>query len=312
MQTRAYVKPKFGRHTPSGAGLEVVYAVGRVNQLEVTWMRRTGLRVTFLLIAVASAATPMLVRADPVQVLAAGSLRGVVGDLAIAASAVGIEVRSDFGGSGLLRERIEKGEKADLFLSADLASPRKLQALGRTVLPVVVFARNRMCVVSRRSAGVTETNLVDRFLADGVRVKTSAPVADPAGDYAWAIFDRIEAARPGAGAKLKEKAQGNMTVTAPSTVPGQSAAAALFAANLVDMSITYCSASAGLEKEMPDLVSVEVPPALDPHPMYGIAVLSDRPEVLRLAILLLSEQGQALVARNGLVPLSATDRPRKP
>jgi molybdate transport system substrate-binding protein len=275
-------------------------------------MRATGPRASLLLIAAASAAMPTLVWADPVVVLAAGSLRGVVNDLAAAGKAMSVDVRSDFGGSGLLRERIETGEKADLFLSADLASPRKLQALGRTVLPVVVFARNRMCVVSRRSAGVTQTNLVDRLLANGVRVKTSAPIADPSGDYAWTIFDRIEAARPGAGAKLKEKAEANMTVTAPSTAPGQSAAAALFAAKLIDMSITYCSASAGLEKEIPDLVSIEVPPALDPHPLYGLAVLSDRPEVLRLAVLLLSEEGQALIARNGLVPLSATNRPQKP
>ena len=274
-------------------------------------MRWRGLGA-FLLTAAASAGTPMLVRADPVQILAAGSLRGVVTDLAAAANAVSIEIRSDFGGSGLLRERIEKGEKADLFLSADLASPRKLQALGRTALPVVAFARNRMCVVSRRSAGVTEKNLVDRLLATGVRVKTSAPIADPSGDYAWTIFDRIEAARPGAGAKLKEKAQANMTVTAPSSAPGQSAAAALFAADLVDMSITYCSASVDLEKEIPGLASIEVPRELDPHPMYGIAVLSDRPEVLRLAVFLLSEEGQALVARNGLVPLSATDGPQTP
>ena len=110
-------------------------------------MRWRGLGA-FLLTAAASAGTPMLVRADPVQILAAGSLRGVVTDLAAAANAVSIEIRSDFGGSGLLRERIEKGEKADLFLSADLASPRKLQALGRTVLPVVVFARNRMMTLN--------------------------------------------------------------------------------------------------------------------------------------------------------------------
>jgi len=176
----------------------------------------------------------------------------------------------------------------------------------------VKSARNRMCIVSRKSAGVTQKNVVDRLLAKDVRLKTSAPIADPSGDYAWAIFDRIEAARPGAGATLKEKAQANMTVTAPSTVPGQSAAAALFAANLIDMSITYCSASAGLEKEITELVSIEVPPALDPHPMYGIAVLSDRPEVLRLVVLLLSEEGQALIERNGLQPLSATETPPRP
>lgn len=274
-------------------------------------MRVAGLGAS-LLIALAIAATPAVVRADPVQILAAGSLRGVVSDLAAAGNAVRIEVRSDFGGSGLLRERIEKGAKADLFLSADLGSPRKLQTLGRTVLPVIAFARNRMCIVSRGSAGVTQENLVDRLLAKGIRVKTSEPIADPSGDYAWAIFDRIEAARPGAGAKLKEKAQANMNVTAPPAAPGQSAAAALFAASLIDLSITYCSASAGLAKEIPSLVSLEVPPALDPRPVYGLAVLSDRPEVLRLALLLLSEEGQALIARNGLVPISATDRESKP
>jgi ABC-type molybdate transport system substrate-binding protein len=263
-----------------------------------------------LLIAVAGAASPAVARADAVEVLAAGSLRGVVSDLAAAAKAANVEIRSDFGGSGLLRERIANGAKADLFLSADLGSPRNLQALGRTVIPVVAFARNRMCVVSRRSAGVTPQNLVDRLVTPGVRVKTSAPVADPSGDYAWAIFDRIEASRPGAGAKLKEKAQAVMTATAPSPPAGLSAAAALFAANLIDMSITYCSASVGLEKELPDLASLEVPAALDPQPVYGLAVLSDRPEVLRLALLLLSEQGQALIARNGLLPL-VTAAPRQ-
>ena len=115
-----------------------------------------------------------------------------------------------FGGSGALRERIEKGEKPDLFLSADLGSPQKLAAQGRTVVPVAAFARNRMCIVSRRSAGVTAANLVDRLLATETRVKTSTPIADPSGDYAWAIFDRIDALKPGAGALLKAKAQAAM------------------------------------------------------------------------------------------------------
>jgi ABC-type molybdate transport system substrate-binding protein len=278
---------------------------GRIEQDEVISMR--GIKLG-LLIAVASAMWSALAHAGPVEILAAGSLRGVVNDLAAAAGRMNVEVKSDFGGSGLLRERIENGANADLFLSADLGSPRKLQALGKTALPVVAFARNRMCVVSRRSAGVTQKNLAERLLAAGVRVKTSTPVADPAGDYAWAIFDRIDAVRPGAGAKLKTKAQANMAVTAPTPAPGQSAAAALFAANLIDVSITYCSAATGLAQELPDLVSSEVPPAFDPHPLYGLAVLSDRPDALRIALFLLSEEGQALIARNGLVPVSGATR----
>jgi ABC-type molybdate transport system substrate-binding protein len=251
-------------------------------------------------VAASSAAEP-----EPVQIFAAGSLRGVVTDLAAEAGpALGIQIQPSFGGSGAMRERIEKGESADLLMSADLASPRKLEAQGRTVVPVIAFARNRMCIVTRRSAGVTAANLIDRMLADGVRLKTSTPIVDPSGDYAWSIFSKIEAARPGAGALLEHKAQASMSLVAKPTTPTQSAAAALFAANAIDLSITYCSGSGALEKELPELTSLPVPPALDPHPVYGVAVLSAKPQVLRLALFLLSEKGQDLIAKAGLVPLT--------
>ena len=242
--------------------------------------------------------------ADTVEIFSAGSLRGVVGDLAKeASSAFNIEIKASFGGSGSMRERIEKGETPDLFMSADVGSPQKLESAGRTVVPVIAFARNRMCIISRKAAGVTESNLIDRLLAKGVRVKTSTPIADPSGDYAWAIFDRIDAIRPGAGAKLKEKAQAMMGVSAAPS-PGQSAIGALFAAKQVDMSITYCSGWPALEKEGAGLTSLVVPPKLDPHPVYGMAVLSNKPEAMRVALLLLSEKGQAIIAQEGLVPLT--------
>jgi molybdate transport system substrate-binding protein len=243
-------------------------------------------------------------QAQTVAIYAAGSLRGVVAELSRdAGAAFNITVTPTFGGSGALRERIEKGDQPDLFLSADVGSPLKLAALGRTVVPVAAFARNRMCVVARRAAGLTASNLVDHFLASEVRIKTSTPIADPSGDYAWAIFDRIDSMRPGSGAILKAKAQATMNAVATPQSASQSAAAALFAAHQIDMSITYCSGSASLEKELPELASLEVPPQLDPHPLYGMAVLSSKPEVLRLALYLLSGKGQAIVAAAGLVPI---------
>ena len=169
---------------------------------------------------------------------------------------------------------------------------------------MIAFARNRMCIVSPKSANVTPRNLIDRLLNKSVRVKTSTPVADPSGDYAWAIFDHIEALRPGSGAVLKEKAQSLMGVTATPASPTQSAAAALFASKQIDVSITYCSGFAALQKEIPELTRFPVPPRLDPHPLYGAAVLSDRPQALRLALFLLSEQGQAIVSKQGLVPVT--------
>ncbi|HTT03402.1 MAG TPA: substrate-binding domain-containing protein [Steroidobacteraceae bacterium] len=248
-------------------------------------------------------------RADSVEIFAAGSLRATVGELAQEAhSTFNIDVQASFGGSGLMRERIEKGAKPDLFLSADLGSPRKLEAAGRTVVPVIAFARNRMCIVSRPEAKVTAANLIDRLLAPEIRVKTSTPIVDPAGDYAWAIFDRIEAMRPGAGATLKAKAQALMKVSATPATPNQSAMAALFAAHQIDLAITYCSGVPALSKEVPRLANLVIPPALDPHPVDGVAVLSARPEVMRLVLLLLSEKGQAIIERAGLVPIASVPR----
>lgn len=240
-----------------------------------------------------------------VQIFAAGSLRGVVTELAAQAGpALGIEVKSSFGGSGSMRERIEKGEPADLLMSADLGSPEKLEAQGRTVVPTIAFARNRMCIVSRKAAGVTAANLIDRLLDAKVRLKTSTPIVDPSGDYAWSIFKRIETLRPGVAGVLEKKSQASLNLIVTPATPSQSAAAALFASHAIDMSITYCSATAALEKEMPELTSLVVPADLDPHPIYGVAVLAAKPEVMRLALFLLSEKGQAIIAKQGLVPLT--------
>lgn len=269
-----------------------------MNSPRTSWRRDTCLAALLCAASASAFAAP-----ETVEIFSAGSLRGVVNDLATeVAPGLNIEVKATLGGSGLLRERIEKGETPDLFMSADLGNPRKLEVAGRTIVPVVEIARNRMCVVSRRSAGVTAGNLIDRLLDKKIRVKTSTPIADPAGDYAWAIFDAVESLRPGAGAVLKEKARALMDVKAPAQ-PGQHPYAALFEAGLIDLSITYCSGIAALEKDAPGLASFPVPPALDPHPVDGLAVLTNNPAAQRLALYLLSEKGQAIVAREGLIPV---------
>ena len=262
-----------------------------------------------LLIAAAwaAAAQAQAARSQTVRIYAAGSLRGVVGDLAKgAARDLGLAVEGQFGGSGLMRGKIEAGDHPDLLLSADLASPRRLEAMGRTVVPVIAFARNRECIVSRKSLGLTPANLVDKLLAKDVKLRTGQPIADPSGDYGFAILDKIDAERPGAGRALKDKANAVMNATTAPTAPGQSAQAALFAAHRIDVAITYCSA--GLDKELPDLVSFPAPAEFDPHPVYGAAVLSARPEVMRAALYLLSDKGQAIVENNGLIPLLAPAR----
>jgi ABC-type molybdate transport system substrate-binding protein len=243
--------------------------------------------------------------ADTVEIYAAGSLRTAVEALVKqAVLGADVELKPTFGGSGILRQRIEAGEHPDLFLSADMGNPRKLAEAGRAIVPVVAFARNRMCLVARQSVGLTQTNLVDRMLAADLRLKTSTPVLDPAGDYAMAIFDRIDASRPGAGRILREKAQSLMDASkAMPPVAGHSAGASLFLNNQIDLMVTYCSATQAVEKEVPGLATVIVPPELEPRPVYGMAVLSAKPGAMRFALFLLSEDGQAIVARAGLLPI---------
>jgi molybdate transport system substrate-binding protein len=268
-------------------------------------------RIWLLLGAAAGGASfAVPARAETISLYSAGSLRHAVAALVKEAGLpADVEVKSTFGGSGSLRQRIESGESPDLFLSADMTAPRTLADAGRAIAPAIAFARNAMCLIARRSAGVTPDNLADRLLAKELRLVASTPVQDPAGDYAIAIFDRIDSIHPGAGAVLRAKAQhlaGAQNPVPP--VPGHGAAASLFINNQTDLMIAYCSGAAAIEKEAPDVTSIAFPSSLDVHPIDGMAILSMNPNALRLALFILSEKGQAILKEAGLAPILETAR----
>lgn len=145
--------------------------------------------------------------ARPLRLLAAGSLKAALGEVARAfTDRHGTPVETVFGASGLLRARIERGEAADLFASADLGHPSTLAAAGRSG-PVAIFARNRLCALTRPGLATGPDRLLDTLLDPAVRVGTSTPGADPSGDYAWALFARAEALRSGATDILCAKAR---------------------------------------------------------------------------------------------------------
>src|SRR5690349_3976125 len=84
-------------------------------------------------------------RAEEVVLYGAGSLKDVL--TAIAADytkKTGTGVRTSFGPSGLMRDKIEAGDKVDLFASADMGHVLKLRQDGRAV-EVLMFTRNRLC-----------------------------------------------------------------------------------------------------------------------------------------------------------------------
>ena len=115
-------------------------------------------------------------------------------------------VESTFGASGLLRERIEKDKAAHVFASADLGHPTKLADAGLAASKVAVFARNQLCALARDDLKLTHATRFYVMLDPAVRVGTSTPKADPSGDYAFALFAKAEAFKPGARAALEGKA----------------------------------------------------------------------------------------------------------
>src|SRR5690606_3129619 len=84
---------------------------------------------------------PGMAMADEVKLHAAGSLKAALGEVAANfEKATGHKVVTAFGPSGLLRERIEKGEPAEVFASANMKHPQVLEKAGKAG-PVRMFAR---------------------------------------------------------------------------------------------------------------------------------------------------------------------------
>jgi ABC-type molybdate transport system substrate-binding protein len=242
--------------------------------------------------------------AEPLQIYAAGSLTAAFTEAVQAFPAPpGSIAPPVFGPSGVLRKQIEAGGRADLLASADMTQPRML-AHDRPGRMVVMFTRNRLCALARSNLGVTPANLLDRLLDPSVRMATSTPGADPGGDYAWAVFARAEAVRPGAQAALEGKAM--KLVGGPNTpplVPGHGAVQGVFLANRADVMLGYCSSGEAVMHEVPNLSNVPLPPDLTVGPAYGLVVLSDQELAARFALFVLSEQGQAILKRHGFDPI---------
>jgi molybdate transport system substrate-binding protein len=240
-----------------------------------------------------------------VRLYAAGSLRAVMTDLAQAfTTAGGPTVGTTFGASGLLRERIEKGEPAEVFASADLGNAQTLARAGRAA-PPVVFARNRLCALVAPGVDVAPDSLLDRMLDPKVKLGTSTPKADPSGDYAWQLFEKAEKLRPGAYAALDAKALklvGGADTPAP---PANRTIYSVFIAEgKADIFLTYCTNAILVVREVPGARMLAIPEPLAVGASYGMTVLNDaRPAAQRFALFIVSVPAQEHFARHGFTPV---------
>jgi molybdate transport system substrate-binding protein len=260
-----------------------------------------------LLIALGTIALAMPAAAqDAVAVYAAGSLRAVLTELRAAyKQQSGTDVKFTFGPSGLLKERIEKGEPADVFASANVEHPAAIAKAG-LANPPRVFTRNEMCGLVSPKVKATPANLLDLMLDPAIKLGTSTPKADPSGDYAWLAFERAEKARPGSMTKLDAKA---LKLTggkdSPAPKPNRNQYTEMVADGKADIFLTYCTNAVLAIKDEPALQRVALPADLSVGADYGLAVLKRAgPTAQAFADHLLSAEAQRIFATHGFMPVA--------
>jgi molybdate transport system substrate-binding protein len=258
-------------------------------------------RLVFALLT--TLALPPMASAETVRLYAAGSLKASLGEVAAAFEAKhpGVKVETQFAASGLLRERIEKGEAAHVFASADVGHPTRLADAGRAQAKVAIFARNELCALAREGLKVTPATLLDTMLDKGVRLGISTPKADPSGDYAFALFAKAEKHRAGARAALEAGALQLTGGPASEKAPdGRNLYGWVMASGKADLFLTYCTNAVLAQREVPALQIVQIPGELSVAADYGLIVLKDAPpSAAALAEFILGQEGQAVLVKYG-------------
>lgn len=264
-------------------------------------MRYTKLR--FLLILAAYVGGTTMVSAEIIRLYAAGSLKAALSEAArtFEQATPGVRIETEFAASGLLRERIEKGEPAHVFASADTGHPQKLADAARTEGTVTVFARNQLCALAKPGLSVSSETLLDVILDPKIRLGISTPKADPSGDYAVALFARAESVKAGSQAALMAKAQ-MLTggPDSPKAPEGRNLYAWVMDTQKADVFLTYCTNAILARKELSALQVVAVPNPFAVGADYGIVMLKGAPDAARsLRDFLVSDRGQSILGAFG-------------
>src|SRR5262252_4305229 len=242
--------------------------------------------------------------AETIQLYAAGSLNLALTEIARSYEAsTGNKVEAKYGASGLLKNEISSGAKADVFASANMEHPKALHDEKKSG-PVFRFARNALCALVKPGLKVDSASLLERMLDPAVKLGTSTPKADPSGDYAFEVFRKSEVIKPGAQATLEKKAlqlTGNAASTPPPT--GRSVYSWHLAEGRADIFLTYCTNAQTAQKENPGQQIVALPDSLAVGAEYGLTVTNGAPSAAqKFADFILSSQGQQILMKHGFAP----------
>jgi molybdate transport system substrate-binding protein len=246
--------------------------------------------------------TPVLAqRPATVTVFAAASLKDAFGAAAevLAQRSPPIAVRFSFAGSQQLALQLEQGAKADVFASADQRWMQVVSDSGLVAGPPVIFARNRLTVITPAANPGRVDHLQD-LARRGLKLVLCAE-AVPAGKYSREALDRLAEA-PGFGADYARRVLHNVV----SQEENVKAVVGKVQLGEADAGIVYVSDVTPAVRRAVRVI--EIPEQYNVVATYPIAVLRSAPEVevaKAFVAFVLSPEGQELMVRNGFLRAAA-------
>ena len=121
-------------------------------------------------------------------------------------------VTFNFGASTQLRTQLQQGASADVFASADQAQMNNARSDGSIAGPDVIFARNRLVVITPKDNPGKLQSAAD-LANPGIRFVTAAPEV-PIGVYTQNMFDKMSQISV-FGADFKDRANANIVSREP-------------------------------------------------------------------------------------------------
>ncbi len=237
---------------------------------------------------------------ESLVVFAAASLTGAFEELAglFEAENPGVDVVLNFAGSQQLAQQLGQGAAADLFASANKPQMQAAIQAGRIVSGTQqIFAGNRLVVVTPVDNPAGLTSLQD-LTKPGIKLVLAAREV-PVGGYALDFLKKASASpqfAPGYDAAVLAN-----VVSYEENVKAVLSKVALGEA---DAGIVY---SSDVTPDVaPLVVRIQIPDELNTLAAYPIAPIADAPNpemARRFLELVLSPEGQAVLASHGFIPV---------
>ena len=214
-----------------------------------------------------------------------------------------------FGASGTLAAAILKGANCDLFCSANMAHPQRLHAEGWGSAPQA-FATNRLAALFLKERGFRDDTVVEAMLDPATRIGMSTPGADPSGDYAVMLLDRLAPlaadATTAPAARARILSGGGEDIRVVSLLGRYGGIVVQGHADIMLAYETMCREACARSKR---LAYARFPPAFEVQAVYGATAGRDSDETARdLMEFLLSSEGQARLTRFGFGPPPKADK----